>query len=224
MMRRFAPLALFLIVVPLLGAVVLVGTSERWLEPWMQLGLAPSIACFLLASSFLAGFSLVPTHAASLVAGMLFGAAGGSLLALVGIALGAVVSFSILRRLSGTRALELLANRPRARAVHRALLHGGSRRSVTLIALVRLSPIMPFAGTNLVLAASGIRLREFLLGSVVGLAPRIVAVAVAGAGLARLDLAQGADARLAVLGTAATLAALFLISAIARRALRQVIA
>ena len=67
-------------------------------------------------------------------------------------------------------------------------------------------------------------LREFLLGSVVGLAPRVVAVAVAGAGLAQLDLSRGADLRLAVLGAVATVALLVVLWAVGRRALREVTA
>jgi uncharacterized membrane protein YdjX (TVP38/TMEM64 family) len=120
----------------------------------------------------------------------------------------------------GERALRLLDEHPRASAVHRSLL-GRKRRLLWLVVLIRLSPVVPFAATNLVLAAADVRLREFFFGSLLGLAPRIIAVVVAGAGLAELDLSLATDVRTAVLGGLATVVVLVLIGRIARTALRE---
>jgi len=72
------------------------------------------------------------------------------------------------------------------------------------------------------MAASGVGLGPFLAGSLAGLAPRVIAVAVAGAGLAELDLARSADVRLAIAGGLATVAVLVVMGRIARAALREV--
>lgn len=206
---------------PALGAVVLAATSDSWYVPLSELSPpAVLVACFLGAGALLAGLSLVPTHAVSLVAGLLFGSMGGTLCALLAIAGAALFGYLVLRRVVGERALQLLDGSPRAAAVHHALL-SRKTRLLWLVVLIRLSPVVPFAATNLVLAAAGVRLREFFFGSVLGLAPRIVAVAVAGSGLAQLDLSRATDVRTAVIGGLATVVVLVLIGRIARAALRE---
>jgi len=223
----FAPLALFTAAGPAAGAVVLAATSGAWF-PWLA-GLGGAAApVTVLLTVVLAGLSLVPTHAASLVAGLLFGASAGLgvgvSIALAGILGAAVVGFVVARRCVGARATAALLARPRARAVHDELLVRSGGRAVLLIALVRLSPVMPFAATNLLLAASGARLWTFLLGSGLGLLPRIAAVVAAGAGMSTLDLSAAADRRLLSAGVAATLLALVLAGRIARRALLRAVA
>ncbi|MFG0315994.1 MAG: TVP38/TMEM64 family protein [Planctomycetota bacterium JB042] len=214
------PLAAFMVLGPLAGALLLVATADDWYPPLEGLSGLGALAAIVVATVVLAGLSLVPTHATSLVAGMRFGAVLGTGAALLGIVGAAALGFLVLRRLTRDRALLLLDRRPRAAAVHRALVERRGR-TIGLIALVRLSPVMPFAGTNLVMAAAGVRLREFLIGSVLGQTPRVVAVVVAGAGLSELDLSRSGDVRLAVVGGAATVAALVVIGRIARRALRE---
>lgn len=214
------PVAAFTVAGPAAGAALLVATSGAWFAPLEGLGWTAA-PWLVLATMLLAGLSLVPTHAASLVAGLLFGGPAGTLLALLGILGAAWLGFAVLRRLAGDRATAALARRPRAAAVHRALVARGGHHVAGLIALVRLSPVMPFAGTNLLMAAAGVGTGAFLAGTVLGIAPRVAAVALAGAGLGELDLAAGADRRLALLGVLATLVALWVAGRIARRALAR---
>ena len=221
--RRLGPFGLlagFMVGGPLLGAVVLVATRERWLPPLEALDPSEAALWFAVGTVLLAGLSLTPTHASSLVAGMLFGAVHGAWVAVGAIAAAGVFAYALLRPLTTTHALAALERWPRARVIHRALLERRARLTL-LILLIRLSPVMPFAATNLLLAAGGVRPVEFVVGSVVGLAPRIVAVVVAGAGLSELDLGQAADVRVAVVGGVATVLVLIAISAIARRALEE---
>jgi uncharacterized membrane protein YdjX (TVP38/TMEM64 family) len=213
-----APLAVFTVVGPALGALVLAATASRWF-PFLE-GLGPAaLPILVLATVVLAGASLVPTHATSLVAGLLFGAAWGSIIALGSVAAAALVAFGLVRKVVGVRLVEALARRPRAAAVHQELLLRSGRRAAALIALVRLSPVMPFAATNLVMSAAGVTWRVFLLGSIAGMTPRVVAVAWAGAGLAELDLGAAADRRVALVGLLATVAALVVAGRLGRRAL-----
>lgn len=214
------PLAAFAVAGPVGGAAVLVASSGVWYSALEASGLA-AVFWLLGATAVLAGLSLVPTHATSLVAGMLFGSAAGSLLAMAGIAGAASLGYFVLRRLVGDRAILALARRPKAAAVHAALVGRRGHHVAGLLALIRLSPVMPFAGTNLLMAASGIGFGAFLGGTLLGIAPRVVAVAVAGAGLEELDLSRGADQRLAVLGLLATLVVLAVLGRIAGRALAR---
>lgn len=214
------PLAAFSVVGPTVGAVVLVATAGGWFGPLEGSGVWAAVWLWL-ATVVLAGASLVPTHATSLVAGMLFGSVRGSLLAMTGIAGAALFGYALLRRLVGERALDALARRPRSAAVHRALVRRRGHQVAGLLALIRLSPVMPFAATNLLMASSGVRLGPFLGGTLLGIAPRVVAVAVAGAGLEELDLSRGADRRLAIVGAVATVVVLAILGQIARRALMR---
>ncbi|MBI1382648.1 MAG: hypothetical protein GC161_16355 [Planctomycetaceae bacterium] len=215
------PLAAFTVAGPALGAALLVATGAVWFEPLKSLGgwAAPVL---LVATVVLCGLSLTPTHATSLVGGMLFGATWGSALALASTLAAAIFGYHALRPLALSRATAALASRPRATTVHRALFHGGTRRTALLIALIRLSPAMPFAATNLLMAAAGVRRSPFLFGTLLGIAPRVALVASAGAGLSTLDLTQTTDQRLLAAGAAATLLALLVASALARRALTEV--
>jgi uncharacterized membrane protein YdjX (TVP38/TMEM64 family) len=90
-----------------------------------------------------------------------------------------------------------------------------------LVALLRLSPLLPFAATNLVLAAARVPVLPFLAGTALGIAPRVCVVALAGSGLSELDLSRSSDQRLAVLGAVATVLVLVVLTRLARRVLRQ---
>jgi uncharacterized membrane protein YdjX (TVP38/TMEM64 family) len=215
------PLAAFTALGPLAGATVLAATSERWYPPLEALGLG-AMPWVIGATVVLAGLSLMPTHATSLVAGLLFGSVTGILVALGGTLGAALLGFVVVRRVVGERLLEQLAHSPRARAVHDDLLRRSGWRAASIIALVRLSPLMPFAATNLLMAALGVRAWVFVAGTLVGTAPRIVAVAIAGAGLAELDLSTARDARVAAIGLATTVVALAVIGWLAKRALARV--
>lgn len=217
------PLAAYTVLAPAAGAVVLVATARHWLPPLAELGPASAPLLFI-GTVLLAGSGLIPTHASSLVAGMVLGATAGSLLALAATAGGGLLGHALVRRLVGRRAVERLAATPRAQAVHAELVDGRAARTAVLIALLRLSPAMPFAATNLLLGAAGVRTGAFLAGTLLGIAPRVVVVATAGASLSELDLGSAADARLFVLGVLATVAALVAIGLLARGALRRMTA
>lgn len=214
------PLGLATVVGPLLGVSVLAATSGIWFGALQSQG-SGAIPWLLAATVLLAGLSLMPTHAASLVAGMLFGWAGGSLLALCGTLGAALLGHRLLSALVGRRVLEALERRPRAAAVHQALLGRGALGLAGLVALLRLSPLLPFAATNLVLAAARVPLVPFLAGTALGIAPRVCVVALAGSGLAELDLSSTSDRRLALLGVVATVLVLAVLTRLARQVLRR---
>lgn len=214
------PVALFTGLGPLVGAVVLTATAPAWLEWFLGSG-AVVVAVFLVLTMLLAGLSLTPTHASSLLGGMAFGFGLGSVLAMVGVTLAAALGFVVLRHVLRDRVVDALAHHPRAEAVHRALDQGRGVRTMALLALIRLSPVVPFAATNLLMSTTGVRLVPFLVASALGLAPRVVAVVWIGSSMSELDLSQAADRRLLVIGSAATVAALFVLGRASRRGLAR---
>jgi uncharacterized membrane protein YdjX (TVP38/TMEM64 family) len=203
---------------PLLGVVVLAATAGRWL-PIFGADIA-SAALFVALGSFAAAACLLPTHATSLVAGFVFGPLYGPLLAWLVILLAATAGYLGLRTLVGERAVAALARAPRAAAVHAALFGAGARRSFALVALLRLSPLLPFGVTNVLLAAVRLPLRVFVPATLAGITPRAAGVALLGAELQALDLSAGPGAWWTVLAIVATVVVLWQIGRLARTALR----
>jgi len=214
------PVALLTGLGPLVGTFVLASTAPLWLDSFRNLG-AAQIPLFLVLTTVLAAYSLTPTHASSLLGGMVFGLGLGSVMALLGTAMAAALGFVTLRFFLRDKALEALAHHPRAEAIHRELDQGHDLRTIALLALIRLSPVVPFATTNLLMSTTGVRMLPFLIGSVLGLAPRVIAVVWIGSSLTELDLSQAADRRLFVLGVVATAGLIWILSAVAKRGLAR---
>ena len=70
-------------------------------------------------------------------------------------------------------------------------------KGVVAVAMIRMVPIAPFSIVNVVAGASKLSLRDFLLGTVLGMAPGIAVMAALGAQIA--DLARNASWTNAVL-------------------------
>ena len=129
------------------------------------LPLAPLI---VLSGYVAAAIVSVPITLLIAAMGLVFGAWPGIGYALVGTMLSALATYGLgvvlgrdaVRRLAGTR-----ANRLSERL--------GERGIVTVI-ILRLLPIAPFTIVNLVAGASHIRLRDFMIGSVLGMVPGIL--------------------------------------------------
>lgn len=207
---------------PLLGFFVFLATYTTWL-PWFEPDV-PSVLTFWVAGALLAALCLIPTQVTSLVAGYLFGGGLGTVVAFLIVLSAAVIGFRLWSRVVGTRVLESIGRSAQAQRVHRALFGRSFWRTSWLIALVRLSPIMPFAATNLLMASFGVCMRAFLCATVIGVAPRLVAVSLIGAELAEFRWTAGGDRLGIVLAIGATVLVLTLISRIARKALREEVA
>ena len=112
---------------------------------------------------------MFPVTLLNLVVIMVFGPLMGPLYALSGAALSAAAMYGAgdyigrerVRRFAGKR-----LNRISKRL---------ARRGVLAMAVVRLVPIAPFTVVNLVAGASHIRMRDYLAGTVIGMAPGITA-------------------------------------------------
>lgn len=218
--KVFGALTLYTVLTPGLGALLLIATSHLWLEPFTQLGSFKTLLFFSL-SCILAGASFIPTHAVSLIAGILFGPLLGPTLALSSVSAAALFGYTIMSRLIGPRLISLLSKKPRAKNIHYQLLKQNPNKTTFFIILLRLSPIMPFAATNLILAGCKTHLVPYLIGSIIGLAPRVIIVALAGVGLNQLDLSQGTDQRIAIIGFISTLLILAFITKIVKASIKH---
>ena len=144
---------------------------------------------------------------------LVFGPVLGFCYALVGAELGAILTYGI-GSLLGQDTVRSLAGSKLER-VSRQL----ARQGLLAVAIVRLLPIAPFTVVNVVAGASHIRFRDFALGSVVGLAPGILALALFSDRLAAV-VQEPSGGRLAVL--VAVVAALVLVGIGVKRWLLKV--
>lgn len=131
---------------------------------------------------FAAGYAvgtvlLVPGVLLTAAAGALFGVVGGSVVVLVGATAGAVASF-LLGRSLGRPAVERLVGDRLDR------LDGFlARRGLVAVVGLRLAPLVPFALLNYGSGVTAVRLRDYTLGSAIGMAPGIVAYTAVGGSL-----------------------------------------
>jgi uncharacterized membrane protein YdjX (TVP38/TMEM64 family) len=124
----------------------------------------------------IAGFAValtvaVPLTFLTLVALVAFGPWSGIGCATAGGLIGAAISYGLGRAL-GRDVLERLAG-PRVNLLSRRM----ASRGLIAVIVVRLVPIAPFAVVNMVAGASHIRLRDLLLGTTIGMAPSMLAMA-----------------------------------------------
>jgi uncharacterized membrane protein YdjX (TVP38/TMEM64 family) len=127
---------------------------------------------FVLLGYVVAGLLVVPVTVLIIATGVVFGPLLGAVYALAGALLSAAVTYWIGARV-GRHAVRKLAG-SRLNRITRRL----AKKGTIAIAIVRLLPIAPFSVVNAVAGASHIGLREFMLGTALGMLPGIVATVV----------------------------------------------
>jgi uncharacterized membrane protein YdjX (TVP38/TMEM64 family) len=166
----------------LIGLLVLV-IAWRWtpLSDWVEidrsvqlirqigqsLGIYLSVTVIALASLF-----AVPVTFLAVVSILAFGPVWGSAYLLAGSTVGAVVSFSIGKWL-GREVIGQIAGERVTRLDKRFEKHG-----ILFVIALRMLPIAPFAIINMAVGISSIHLRDFVLGTILGMMPGTVVIAV----------------------------------------------
>ena len=168
--------------------------------------------------------AFIPSTLFTLVGGAVFGFVRGVLYAAAGAALGSTAAFLIGRYIAREAIQRRLARMPRFQSIDRAVAADAAR----IVFLLRLSPIMPFNVLNYALGLTAIRLTDFLV-ALAGTLPGTIVYAYAGKVMGELAVAGPAEvpknaAYYASLlaGLVATVAATFVVTRAARRALSEV--
>jgi len=183
----------------------------------------PGIGALLLFGGALAcGLALLPTHVLSLLCGWAFGLPLGLAVALLSATLGSPLGYVFGKRLAGPGVMQVVEANLKGAAVCEAITRSSPVRAFVLVALLRLSPVVPYGSTNVLAAVFAVPVLPFVLGTLIGLAPRAAAVVLLGAGLERLDSEASVSPWVWAIGIAATLAALVVMSWAAKRALGRV--
>jgi uncharacterized membrane protein YdjX (TVP38/TMEM64 family) len=171
-------------VVLLVLAVIGMAAAWRWtpLSEWLDLERLTVAGEWLADSAYtpvlvpliyvLGSLLVLPITLIIIATVTVFGPWWGLAYALVGAELAAVVAF-LIGRWVGRDAVSRIAG-SQLNSVTRAL----SNRGVLTIITLRIVPVAPFTVINLIAGISTIRLRDFALGSLLGMVPGIAAIAL----------------------------------------------
>ncbi len=201
-----------------LGPVV--QALEEWVAALGVWGPVVFVVLYVVAVVF-----VFPASPLTLAAGALFGLAGGIAVASVGSTTGAALAFLVARYLARDRVAKWVECYPRFAAIDRAVGAGGWK----IVAMLRLSPAVPFNLQNYLYGLTRIRFWPCVLTSWVAMLPgTFLYVYLGHVGWAGLEASAGADrtrtlaewAMMAV-GLLATIAVTVYVTRLARRALKQ---
>ncbi len=113
---------------------------------------------------------MVPSSFMKLVAGALFGFAGGAVAGILGAYLGAIVPFLLVRRLGVRDWVEPHLAKPLWQAIDEASLEHG----LAITVLIRLSLVLPYNFSNYILGATSMRTRDYALGNLATIGPTLL--------------------------------------------------
>jgi uncharacterized membrane protein YdjX (TVP38/TMEM64 family) len=194
----------------------------RWTADHREVAWLIYIALYVVAS-----VCLLPGLILTIAAGVLFGLGAGTALASAGSVLGAVAAFFVGRTLARDWVGHKIAAWPRFRALDSAL----KTRGFWIVLLTRLSPLFPFNVLNYAYGITGVRTRDYVVASWIGMLPATVLYVYAGTLAASLTAVFAGEARIGSaryvllgVGLAATLAVTLLVTRLASRALDRELA
>ena len=189
-----------------LGVALLLGSGLAWLLLGGDLDRVQAVVASTGAWGPLAYVALhvlltlvpVSKNLLSAVAGALFGLAAGIALSWVASMVSAVVTFLVARRL-GRPAVAAMTG-PRIDRVEAVLRDQG----VVAVIVARLTPVLPFTIVNYGAGVSAVSMRDFVLGTAVGIVPGTIGYAALGASAGRdatTFVAAGAVAAVLLVGS-----------------------
>ena len=211
-------------VLPLTCGLILLA-NINFAHQWLGSEDFKAAAIFAASYAVLTGLGILPTYAATIVGGWVFGVELGFAACAAGYFGGSTIGFGISKLVCSDHVATWIDSRKRWRIIRKTILEENKWKATGIIALIRLSPSGPFAVTNLVLAACGAGWTEFLIGSSVGIAPRtlfacFIAASASATGATDIQtLAKNQGYLAVIVGVVIFMATLAVIGFIARAAL-----
>lgn len=215
------PAALALVVALILLGRWGAGSVPALLERIRDLG--PWAAAVFVAIYAVATVAWVPGSLLTLAGGAIFGLAAGTVYALSGALIGATLAFLVARYLARSAVERRLSGSRKLTAIDEAIETEGAK----VVLLLRLSPVFPFNALNYALGLTGVRLREFVAASAVGMIPGTFLYVYAGHTADQVAAAAAGQPRgagyyaLLGLGLVATVVVTIVVTRAARRALNR---
>jgi uncharacterized membrane protein YdjX (TVP38/TMEM64 family) len=150
------------------AAIALLPVSEwmqrlaEWIEGAGLVGAVVYAATYVVATVL-----LLPASLLTLGAGFAYGPLAGTLLVSPVSVMAATIAFLLGRTVARGWIAARVMRDPRFAAVDAAI----EREGLTIVILLRLSPILPFGLLNYALGLTRVRLRDYVLGSFIGMLP-----------------------------------------------------
>lgn len=223
--QRWVTVASIVIVLACLLVLARILPVERavgYLRGWIEVrGVAGAL--WFGVAYVVAGLAFVPGAALTMAAGAVFGLVGGTVIVSVSSTLTAALAFLVARYAARRRVAGWAKRNPKFGAIDRAIAEQGWK----IVALLRLSPAMPYSLGNYLYGLTAIRFVPYVLASWCCMLPGTILYVFIGhagaAGVAAASKGTGQTGRavLLVVGLTATIAVTFLITRAARRALAQ---
>ena len=211
-------------VLPMTCGLILLA-NINFAHQWLGSEDFKAAAIFAASYAVLTGLGILPTYAATIVGGWVFGVELGFAACAAGYLGGSTIGFCISKLVCSDHVATWIDSRKRWRIIRKTILEENKWKATGIIALIRLSPSGPFAVTNLVLAACGAGWTEFLIGSSLGIAPRtlfacFMAASASATGATDIQtLAKNQGYLAVIVGVVIFMATLAVIGFIARAAL-----
>ena len=171
--------------VPLLGfaGLAVAGVVYRdeltsflfWFTEYVQ-GMGPSGPALFMAIYVALEVLAVPAIPLTMSAGAIFGPVQGTAMVSVSATTAAAISFLIARYALRDKIRDVAAKNPKFAAIDRAI----GEDSFRVVALLRLSPLLPFALSNYLYGLTSVKFRPYVLASCVGMLPGTFAYVSAG--------------------------------------------
>jgi uncharacterized membrane protein YdjX (TVP38/TMEM64 family) len=222
-LRRLGPtaiLAVLSVALPPLGSLILFWKITP-ISEWLRSHFATGSITFILCCWVFGGLGVMPQHTMSILGGWAFGFWAGLGITLISFMGAGLVGYGIAYYFSGDRVMQQIDENPKWKRVHHALVNGSWWHTLLIVFLIRLTPNMPFALTNVVMATTGVKLGKFLLGTFLGLIPRTTILVYTASEMSTLDLENAGDRRLLIFAIIAALVALISITLVAKSALKR---
>lgn len=217
---RAKPVAIVATVWPIVGSVTIVSLAP-FVAPWLRSQGTAGVAYFVVVLAVLGLVAFAPTNVTSIIAGWLFGFPSALLAFLGATIIGAAGCYCVARAVAGRRVAATFADHPKWELVRRALVEAGMLKALWLVMLLRLSPVLPFGTTNVLLATTRVPIGTYVVGTLLGLTPRAAVITFAAARTEKLDLSAGEGWPLLALGIAGTALCIVVLAVLGRRALNR---
>ena len=165
-----------------------------------------------------AALLFVPGSLLTIGAGLLFGLLWGTVLVSVAATVAAALAFLIARHLARARVQKLAKGNKRFAAIDDAIREKGWK----VVALLRLSPLVPYSLSNYLYGLTAVSFGPYLLASWAGMLPgTLLYVYLGAAGRAAASRRSAGEWALLAAGLVATAAVTIILTRTARRKLKQ---
>lgn len=174
---------------------------------------------FVGLEALIALIGILPASLLGIAAGAVYGITPGFITSTIGIFVGAIIAFALSRSLARPLIAGVLGRSRRLSALDAAM----SSQSWRMVALLRISPVMPFSLTSYALGLSGIARADYIIGTLACLPALLGYVIIGALGNSTLASRNDVHSLILIISAAATLALTIHLSRLTVKAIKTAV-